>query len=205
MAEALLVMVIIPLAILAHELGHALVALRITAGPVNVVVGRQPGLVRLRVGRLGVSLHIDPAGGVCVWKPSARPHDDLLILAGGPIASLLWAGACAAALIVWGQQLHLMGLIGLGFGVVEGVGTFVYSAAAALMPSLRSARPRSDGAQFQRALRANRAPRKLEAELGRPVTQHDIEQIIATKRPPSEVRRARTSVAPPSIPSEPPR
>ena len=209
MVDGLLLALISTCGILAHELGHALMALRLTDGPVNVLVGRQPGLVRFRVGRLGFSLHLEPArgtgwAGLCHYKPTGRPGDALVIIAAGPIASLVWAIACAAAFAVWGHQLHPLGLAALAIGVVEGAVGFVYNGAAALSPSLMSARPRSDGAKFQHALRANRGLRKIEGELGRPITQAERDQMISTRRLPPELLRARTSVPPPSSPARPP-
>jgi hypothetical protein len=77
MADWLLLALIIPLGILAHELGHAVVALLLSDGPVSVLVGRQPGIVRIRIGRLRLSLHPEPASGtagaVCVY--TSRPGD----------------------------------------------------------------------------------------------------------------------------------
>lgn len=199
---------IVPLGVLAHELGHASVALGLTEGSVNVLVGRQPGMVRLRFWRLRLSLHLEPAQGtgwrgVCVYKPTGQPRDLLLITAAGPIASLLWAIVCAAALAGLGHELQWVGIAALAIGVVEGAIAFVYNGAAAVMPSLMAARPGSDGAKLQHALRALRGLRKLEAQLGRPITKLELEQMISTRRLPCDLLRARTSVPPPSTPSGP--
>src|SRR5437588_2079777 len=210
MIDGVLLALILPLGVLAHELGHASVALGVTDGPVNVLVGRQPGMVRLRLGRLRLSLHLEPARGtgwrgLCVYKPTGQPRDALLITAAGPIASLLWAIVCAAALAVVGHQLHEVGIAALAIGVVEGAIAFVYNGAAAVMPSLMTARPKSDGAKLQHALRAGRGLRKIEAQLGRPLTRPELEQMISTRRLPAELLRARTSVPPPSSPTGPTR
>ena len=45
-----------PLFALVHELGHALVGLGWSHAPVHLIVGRQPGRWRFRVGRLACSL-----------------------------------------------------------------------------------------------------------------------------------------------------
>jgi hypothetical protein len=116
---------------------------------------------------------------------------------------MLWALASAAAFVAWGHQLHVMGLVALATGIVEGVVAFVYNGAAALMPSLMSARPQSDGAKFQHARHAQRALQKMEQELGRPITRHELDQMTATKRLPPEVVRGRISVPPPSTPNTP--
>jgi hypothetical protein len=54
---------VVPLGILAHELGHGLSALWLTDGPVRIMVGRQPGMLRLRLGGLSLSLCVEPARG----------------------------------------------------------------------------------------------------------------------------------------------
>jgi hypothetical protein len=209
MVDGLLMLLIVPLGILAHELGHALTALWLTHGPVSVLVGRQPGIIRLRAGRLRLSLHLERARGtgwrgLCIYKPTGRPRDALLITAAGPIASLVWAIVCAAAFSIWGHRLNGFGQAALAIGVVEGAAAFVYNGAAALSPSLMTARPSSDGAKLQHALRASRGLRKIEAQLGRPITKPELEQMVATRRLPPELLRARTSVPPPSSTSGPP-
>ncbi len=208
MADGPLLALIIPLGILAHELGHAAMALLLTDRRVCVLVGRQPGIVRVRIGRLALSLHLEPARGtgwrgLCVYQPTGQPRDALLIIAAGPFASLLWAIVCAAAFVLCGHQLHAMGLVALALGVVEGVVAFVYNGAAALMPSLMSARPQSDGAKFQQACRAQRGLQQIEQELGRPITRTELDQMIATRRRPSELLRGRRSVPPPSNQTRP--
>jgi hypothetical protein len=40
----LLLAFVVPLGILAHELGHGCLAMWLTDGPVQVLVGRQPGI-----------------------------------------------------------------------------------------------------------------------------------------------------------------
>src|SRR5580700_8277108 len=135
MVDGLLLMLIVPLGILAHELGHALMALYLTDSPVHVLVGRQPGMVRIRVARLRLSVHLEPARGtgwrgLCVYQPTGRPRDAVWIVAAGPISSLLWALGCAAAFVIWGHELNAVGLAALGLGVIEGVVAFVYNGAA---------------------------------------------------------------------------
>jgi hypothetical protein len=198
----ILLAVIGPLGILAHELGHGAVALYFTDGPVQILVGRQPGRLRARVGRLHFSLHIEPARGtgwrgLCVFKPTGVPRDQMLILAAGPMASLVWAIVCTAALVVWGKQLHVLGDVALVIGVVEGAIAFVYNGAAAVMPQLMASRPRSDGAKLQRAVRAQRELRAIEARLGRPITRAEIRRMVASKTIPSDMLRERTSIPPP--------
>jgi hypothetical protein len=73
---ALLLGLVPSVGLLAHELGHGVAALVLTRGPVHVIAGRTPGLVRVRVGRFRLTWHLEPArgvgwDGVCVfpWTP----------------------------------------------------------------------------------------------------------------------------------------
>jgi hypothetical protein len=89
-AVVLTATVFLPLLTLLHELGHAVVALRVTTGAVHVDVGRQPALVRLRLGRLFVTFSpLPPRGvpfaGVCMYQRSSRrPLAELALLLAGP-------------------------------------------------------------------------------------------------------------------------
>jgi hypothetical protein len=205
LADVLLI-VVGPAGILVHELGHGLLALWLTDGPVQVLVGRQPGLVRVRLGRLGLHLHFMPArgvgwGGLCLFKNTGLPRDHLLILAAGPIASLVWAVGCTAALAVYGPGLNTVTCFALAIGILEGTIAFVYNGAAALLPELTTARPNSDGARIRRTLVARRQVRRLETDIGRTLTKNDFRRILATKGVPADVLRERTSVPPPSAPA----
>ena len=203
MWDGLLLAFVMPLGILAHELGHAVFALRLTDGPVRIVVGRHPGLVRLRLGRLSIGLHIEPARGtgwrgVCLHKPPRRPHDAILILAAGPVASLLWAIGCTVGLATMHGHAHIMASIALGIGVIEGVIAFVYNGAAAVSPSLMETRPRTDGAKIQRALRARRVLGNVERKVGRKLTPAELRHLVTTRQLPPDIARSQTSVAPPN-------
>jgi hypothetical protein len=209
---AVLIAFVVPMGILAHELGHGLAALWLTNGPVRVLVGRQPGLLRLRLGRLGLQLHVEAARGVgwrglCIYQRTGVPRDDLWILAAGPMTSLLWAVLCTAGLAVWGAQIGRLGQVACGLGVLEGVIAFVYNGAAAVIPDLCTARPRSDGAKIQCALRARRGLREIEAKVGRPMTKGELRQMSLTRKIPADALRERTSIPPPSrvAPEEEPR
>jgi hypothetical protein len=194
-----------PAGILIHELGHGLMALWLTDGPVQVLVGRQPGLLRIRLGRLGLHLHIEPArgvgwGGLCLFK-NTGPRDRVLIAAAGPIASLMWTLTCTAALAVWGVELDTAARLALAVGILEGTIAFVYNGAAAVLPDLATARPRSDGAQIRRALAASKQLRQLEADIGRKLTKAELRHMITTKGIPRDLLRERTSVPPPPGPT----
>ena len=99
-AIVLTAFVIAPLATLAHELGHAAVALLLGRGRVSVFVG-QPGYsVTGRIGRLQVTFSPFPANGVshaglcvCEQPPTGRRARIALLLAGP-----LMTAACMVAL-----------------------------------------------------------------------------------------------------------
>ncbi len=104
------VLVVTPTLILAHELGHAIIALRATSGPVVVHVGRPPGMVRLKYGRLEVVWSLVPArwgqfAGVCLWNPTgvSRRARLIFILAGPIMTSLLIPAFLLAAIACGGM------------------------------------------------------------------------------------------------------
>lgn len=82
-----------PLLVVAHELGHAAMALLLTDGPVSVIIGRGRGPVRSEVGRLSVELAgiLRPFGlhGSTTWEPD-RPSlaQTAAFFLSGPIISL---------------------------------------------------------------------------------------------------------------------
>jgi hypothetical protein len=132
-----------------------------------------------------------------MYKRTGVPREELLILAAGPIASLVWAIVCTACLALWRQPLHPVGQIALALGALEGVIALVYNGAAAVLPQLMAARPRSDGAKIQLALRGHRRLRKIEAHVGRQLTRAELREMLATKRIPPDALRERTSIPPP--------
>jgi hypothetical protein len=83
-------LIAVPLAVLAHELAHAGMALALTRGKVLVVVGYGPGM-KLHMGRL--ALHVSPlaASGCCVHRATRDSADRGIIAAAGPVASLMLA------------------------------------------------------------------------------------------------------------------
>jgi hypothetical protein len=115
----------VPLAML-HELGHALVAWRRLAVPIQASVGGTGTFLSIRVGRLTLTVNAlthpdetpDPAS-VAAARASAR--DLVLVALGGPVSSLLGSviAVCALALapksggvhdVLW--ALTVMGLLG---------------------------------------------------------------------------------------------
>jgi hypothetical protein len=83
-------LVLTPLIVLTHELGHAVAALRLTSGPVRVYVG-DPGSTPWRAGRLEVYLGLrrprSGPGGVCVHAVPHRALDQVWISLAGPAAT----------------------------------------------------------------------------------------------------------------------
>ncbi len=110
----------------------------------------------------------------------------------------MWAVLCTAGIAVWGAQIGGLGQAALGLGVLEGVIAFVYNGAAAVSLDLCSARPRSDGAKIQQALRARRGLRAIESKVGRPMTRGELRQMSLTQEIPADALRERTSIPPPS-------
>jgi hypothetical protein len=88
-------LVVMPLATLGHELGHALVALRAVPGPVIVHVGRPPAWIELEWPRLKIRWSPVPARGVpfaglCVWRADlANPRARVAVCLAGPLVTIL--------------------------------------------------------------------------------------------------------------------
>ena len=88
-------LVVMPLATLGHELGHALLALRAVPGPVIVHVGRPPAWIELDWPRLKIRWSPLPARGVpfaglCVWRGSlASPRAKVAVYLAGPLVTAL--------------------------------------------------------------------------------------------------------------------
>ena len=190
--------------LLAHEMGHAFAALVLTRGRVEVIAGRTPGLLRVRLGRLQVQIHLEPpddsaADGRCRYEAPPWPHQDAWIVAAGPIGSLLWGAACAVALGLWAGELSLLCKIGLALGAVEGAIDAVVNSSSAVLPRFAERHPRSDGARFRHELAKHRALKRFESSIGRRLTRAEMRQLNATGKVPSWLRYdTRGSVPPPS-------
>jgi hypothetical protein len=107
LAALLLVeLLFVPLIVLAHELGHAAVALRAAPGPVIVLVGRPAAATTIEFERLVIHLSPIPARGIflrgsCHWAGStASARAQLTFFLSGPAAALalglLMAGGALA-------------------------------------------------------------------------------------------------------------
>lgn len=186
-----------------HELAHAAVALRLTTDPVRVHVGRYPGLVRFRVGRLHVNLHVLPArgvnwSGVCVFSPPVWPRQWAWIPVAGPLGSLSFALCCAVVLRLWGGGFDVLTRWIVAVGAASAVMNAVYNGSGAFLAKVAAARPESDGAEFRRAVKLHRALRAHERAIGRRVTRAEMLAMRQTRQMPASARRdVRGSVAPP--------
>jgi hypothetical protein len=192
-----------PFEILVHELAHAVVALLVSRGPVDVVVGKDPGPLRFRIGRLTVSWNPFPTrdrwwAGVCRYHRSADPVRRALVVAAGPAGDLVSAIVLALLARRYGPVIPYVGAALLAAAA--------FAAACALfnfLPALSAPRrvkhPDSDGARFHAALAEWRTQRDVERRIGRPLTRAE-ERHVVTK---GELPRSATwdvsdSVAPPS-------
>ncbi len=116
--------VIMPLATLAHELGHAVLALRFSADPVIVQVGRPPAIVEIASERLSVSWSLLPARGVpfaglCLWNMKyATDLERMAVFLAGPLVTallvplFLWATIASFGSPHWLTATCLISAIG---------------------------------------------------------------------------------------------
>lgn len=141
------------LLITAHELGHAVAGLLLTSDPVSLRVGRMPGLIHGRIGRLeihwdmrpGETQHDEHDGDLSLGSPLRDPTKKLLFVLAGPFANLV------LALVLVPTYLALSGIAQVSVGVTI--------AASLLMAawSLRPAATGSDGYEAVMALRERRS------------------------------------------------
>ena len=157
-----------PLSTLLHECGHAIVACRVSAGPVSVLVGRGR-YVSGTIGRVRVNFSMLPGrgvriGGLCRYDAAQVGwRDRAAVSLAGPAATFLEliivAGLTAATWSSAGaviRNLLLLVTIGLAVSVV------VNLVPAAIVPGVLS----NDGANALRALRNDRAGLALAPALG---------------------------------------
>jgi hypothetical protein len=155
-AWLLTAVVMAPLVTALHELGHAIVARRLVAGEVAVVVGdeRQPG-IRFEAGGICffVSPFVNPFGraGYCRYAAAlASARDTAAIALAGPTATL--AGLAAALLLLGPVHGSVRDLVWMAV-LLQGVATVL-----CLVPMTLTARDgrreRNDGMIALEALRA---------------------------------------------------
>lgn len=154
---------IMPMMMLAHELGHAAVALKVTPGPVVAYVGRPSCAIEVHFERLKIGLSPVPVdggsyGARCTAHTNSATQRDLLAIAlAGPLATaltiaiLVWAAIATKGLPIWIPAA-------LWFNAAF---AFIALLAALNPRSSKSPRPSgaagSDGAQALRAYRALRS------------------------------------------------
>jgi Peptidase M50B-like len=179
-----LVPILTPIVVLVHELGHGLVALRLTTGRVRVQAGREPATHRWRIGRLDVHFSFEPMrgvalGGLCLHRPLRRPLDRAAILVAGPLASMLAAVALAAVALALRTEAPPFAW-GFGFAALEAAITGVRN----LLPRRHTPRrglavvAERDGPAALRAWRAHRAGKAMPARHGTLPTSPDRPRSI---------------------------
>lgn len=156
-----------PLMTLAHELGHAVMALRFARGVVQVHVGRPPGLVRLG-GRLRIAFSPQPTrgvsyGGITIFNArGVTPLQAVAILAAGPAVSALGTVALGVGTILAVRREPLVAWV-LGVSALEGLLSVIWNLRTRPQP-LNEHRARvgqPDGVSLVRAWRAHRGTRTL--------------------------------------------
>ena len=133
-----------------HELAHAVASLVLTSGRVFLRVGRAPGLIHGRLGRLWFSWHVRRRGlddGELVLEVPIIEHRDRLLFAlAGPSANVL------AAVLLVPTWAALSGIAQIC--VAATIGLSLYMA----VRNLVARSPESDGRQALSALRRLNAP-----------------------------------------------
>ncbi|MGL5693431.1 MAG: hypothetical protein ACRCXA_05085 [Peptostreptococcaceae bacterium] len=86
-----------PISTTIHELGHAIPALIFTKGDVSVNIGNSNIKKQLKLNRLVINIHgyrsiKDVSYGCINWEPIDSKLKSIIMIAGGPIASLLTSG-----------------------------------------------------------------------------------------------------------------
>jgi hypothetical protein len=125
----LAVVVLLPVHVLVHELGHGVAALFLTRGNVFVRVGAGQTRLSYDLGRLAImagSLRLGRPGGCCVYNVfDASSRTRGIVAACGPLTSIAMGILCAVSLphttgllrdVCW-----WLAMFGLGDGVVNAV------------------------------------------------------------------------------------
>jgi hypothetical protein len=88
--------------ILVHELGHAIANVVLTPGRALIEIGAPPRAWRFSIGRIDFNLGPGRGEAHCVVSPTRSRAREVMIVAAGPLASALFAGA----LVVAAVRLH---------------------------------------------------------------------------------------------------
>jgi membrane-associated protease RseP (regulator of RpoE activity) len=134
-----------PLLVLAHELGHAIVAIAYGRSA-EAAAGDGESGARFTVGRLTVSIEPFPRGGYCRYDSNGLTvRKRQAVLLGGPIASFCVAlGLTAGAYLASDTHSPLFWVLAAGATVAA------IQAGATAWPRKHGSRDGSDGAQLHR-------------------------------------------------------
>jgi len=142
-----------PFLFLIHELGHAIVPLLRTQGPVSISVGKSPGWLQGRLGRLKFEVSLLPArerqlAGFAVAGAPLEPRTDIAFALAGPVANI------ATGVV----------LLGPARGVAGGLGSFfAISGTASLIIAVFNLIPHMHGKHQSDGLRALNAYKRLKS------------------------------------------
>jgi hypothetical protein len=126
---ALAQFLVIPLSYLAHELGHAAVALRVGKGQVTILVGRRKPAIGFTVMFDRLTFYFSPVpndrgqfGGIIGWDRSSAGYGGQLAVAlAGPLVTALlvplftWAVFACAGMPRWIQMMWLISALAAFF------------------------------------------------------------------------------------------
>jgi membrane-associated protease RseP (regulator of RpoE activity) len=134
-----------PLLVLAHELGHALVALAYGRSAEATAGGGRQG-ARFTIGRLRVSIAAFARGGYCRYDSNGLTiRQRQIVLLGGPLAS-----ACVAIALAAGAYLTADTRSPVFWLLAAGAVVAAVQAVGAAWPRKRRSRDGSDGAQLHK-------------------------------------------------------
>jgi hypothetical protein len=140
-----------PLCTLAHELGHALVALRCADGPVRIRIGGARWATRLRLGRLRISFSPCGLGGRCSYRaPQQSRRQHIRGALAGPSVNLVVALALVPGLIGSSGVGHIALLTAVAINVAMAAGNVLPMRGRSSVAGDRAA---SDGLQVWSLLR----------------------------------------------------
>ncbi|WP_173106086.1 hypothetical protein [Bacillus sp. KH172YL63] len=108
-------LLVIPLCVLLHEIGHGLGAVVGSGAHAHVYLGSREGREQVKLGRMHFHI-IWSYSGYCSWDGSLSNRRKLAALAGGPLMSLLIASICG-----W---LSVMTPDGALFSILRGTAIF---------------------------------------------------------------------------------
>lgn len=153
-----------PITTFVHELGHAIPSLLFTKGPVVIYIGSYGDIsnsTTTTFGRLSIVFKFkltDLQLGLCRHQPSTKIWQDLLIILGGPIFSLLLGLFFAGLLPLFKESQYIAFTIGIF--LTSGIWDFLVNIIPNKSPmQLHDGNMvHNDGAQFLRVLKSRNYP-----------------------------------------------